>query len=45
MLYCDRINVSEEIDVDKTSESKECHTCCIFRYRVEVSTGCLQYVP
>ena len=31
MLYYDRIAVSEEIDVNKTSASKECdifHYCC-----------------
>ena len=27
MLYYDRIDVSEGIDVDKTSESKDCHIC------------------
>ena len=27
MLYYDRINVSEEIDVSKTSASKECDIC------------------
>ena len=27
MLYFDRIDVSEGIDVNKTSESKECDTC------------------
>ena len=27
MLYFDRINLSEEIDVDKTSASKECDIC------------------
>ena len=27
MLYYDRINVSEGIDVNKTSESKECDIC------------------
>ena len=25
MLYCDRIVVSEGVDVDKTSASKECN--------------------
>ena len=28
MLYYDSIDVSEGIDVDKTSESKECDICC-----------------
>ena len=27
MLYYDRIDVSEEIDVNKTSASKECDIC------------------
>ena len=27
MLFFDRINVSEGIDVNKTSASKECHIC------------------
>ena len=27
MLYFDRIGVSEEIDVSKTSASKECDIC------------------
>ena len=27
MLYYDRINVSEGIDVNKTSESKKCDIC------------------
>ena len=27
MLYYDRIDVSEGIDVNKTSESKECNIC------------------
>ena len=27
MLYYDKIDVSEGIDVNKTSESKECHIC------------------
>ena len=27
MLYYDRIDVSEEIDLDKTSASKECVVC------------------
>ena len=27
MLYFDRINVSEGIDVNKTSKSKECDIC------------------
>ena len=27
MLYCERIDVSEGIDVNKTSASKECNVC------------------
>ena len=27
MLYFDRVNVSEGIDVNKTSKSKECDIC------------------
>ena len=27
MLYFDRIDISEGIDVNKTSESKECDIC------------------
>ena len=27
MLYCDRIDVSEGIDINKTSISKECDIC------------------
>ena len=27
MLYGDRIDVSEEIDVNKTTKSKECDIC------------------
>ena len=27
MLYYDKIDVSEGIDINKTSESKECHIC------------------
>ena len=27
MLYIDRIHISEGIDVDKTSASKECNLC------------------
>ena len=27
MLYFDRIDVSDRIDVNKTSESKECNIC------------------
>ena len=30
MLYSDRVGVSEGINVNKTSESKECNICGIF---------------
>ena len=30
MLYYDRIDASERIDVNKTSESKKCNICGIF---------------
>ena len=32
MLYYDRINVSEGIDVNKTSKSKECDICHCWHY-------------
>ena len=31
MLYYDRIDVCEGIDVNKTSASKECDVCGIFK--------------
>ena len=36
LLYLDRMNVSEGIDVKKTSESKECD---IFHYRFFLDKG------
>ena len=36
MLYYDGINVSEGIDVDKTSKSKECDIC---HYRYFLDKG------
>ena len=27
MLYYDRIDISEQIDINKTSESKDCDIC------------------
>ena len=36
MLYFDRINFSEEIDVNKAGESKECD---IFHYRYFLDKG------
>ena len=47
MLYCDRNDVSEGIDVNKTSESKECDIChywCflnkVFKFQPNVCDGC-----
>ena len=47
MLYFDRIDVSERIDVNKTSASKECdicHYCYIlhkgFKFQPNVCNGC-----
>ena len=41
MLYCDRIDVFEEIDINITSASKECDIChywCFLnkRYKVQI---------
>ena len=47
MLYFERIDVSEGIDVNKTSESKECDICHYwyflnkqFRFQPNVWNGC-----
>ena len=47
MLEYDRIDSSEEIDVNKTSLSKECDICCYwyfkdigFRYESYLCNGC-----
>ena len=32
MLECDRIYISEEIDISKTNASKECHHICHYWY-------------
>ena len=47
MSYYDRIDVSERIGVNKTSESKECDLCCYwyflnkgFKFRPNVCNGC-----
>ena len=47
MLYYDRINVSEGIDVDKTSASKKCDVChywyflnCSFKFQRNVCNRC-----
>ena len=45
MLYYDRIDVSEGIDVNKTSASKEsdvCHYWYFSNYSFEVSNECRQ---
>ena len=47
MLYYNRIDVSKEIDVSKTSESKECDICHYwyflnkgFKFQLHVCNGC-----
>ena len=47
MLYYDRIEVSEEIDINKTSASKECDICHYwyflnkgFKFQTYVSNSC-----
>ena len=47
MLYYDRIDITEGIDVNKTSESKECdiwHYCYFFKkgfkFQPNVCNGC-----
>ena len=47
MLYFDRIDVSEGIDVNKTIESKECDICHCwyflnkgFKFQPNISNGC-----
>ena len=47
MLYFDRIDVSEGIDVNQTSESKECNICHYwyfldkdFKFQPNVCNGC-----
>ena len=47
MLYYDRIDVSERIDVNKTSTSKECDVCHYwyfsnysFTFQLNVSNNC-----
>ena len=42
MLYYDRIDVSEEIFVDKTRASKKCDICHCWYFLNSVSTKCLQ---
>ena len=47
MLYYDRIDVSEGIDINKTNESKECNICHYwyflhrdFKFQPNVGNGC-----
>ena len=44
MLYYDRIDVSEGIDVNKASKSKECDICLYwykgFKFQANVCNGC-----
>ena len=47
MLYYDRIVISERIDVDKASSSKECNICHYwyfldegFKFQPDVCNGC-----
>ena len=47
MLQCERIDVSEGIDINKTSASKECELCYYwffkdvgFKFEKHVSNGC-----
>ena len=47
MLYYDRIDISEGIDVNKTSASKECIICYywyfvskVFKFQPDVCSGC-----
>ena len=47
MLFYDRIDVSERIDANKTSESKECEICHYwyfldkgFKFQPDVCNGC-----
>ena len=51
MLYFDRIDVSEEIDVNKTSESKKSHICCYWyflniriKFQRHVCNGCHDFL-
>ena len=47
MLYYDRTDVSEEIDINKTSASKECEICHYWYFlnnRLYVSLVCLECV-
>ena len=46
-LYYDRTDVSEKIDVNKTSESKECDIFSLlvfFKWKIYVSNRCLEWL-
>ena len=50
MLYFYRIEISQEIDVNKTSESKDCDICHYwyfldkgFKFQPNVCNGCMIY--
>ena len=47
MLHYDRTGVSEGIDINKASATKECHICCCwyfldkeFKFQPDVYNGC-----
>ena len=45
MLYYDRIDVSEGIDINKTSSLKKCDICHYWHFFEKgVSTRCLQWL-
>ena len=35
ILYCDRIEASEGIDINKKSESKKCKICCYWYFFIK----------
>ena len=51
MIYYDRIGVSERIDINKTSESKECDICYYwhllnkgYKFQTNVCNGCYDWL-
>ena len=47
MLYYDKIDISEAIDVNESSESKECDICHYWYFldkELQVSTRCMQWM-
>ena len=46
MLYCNRIDISERIDGDKSNNSKECIAChywfinYAFKFQISICNGC-----